>query len=119
METIMAFAVGGMVAGAVYLFLSRQLLRVLFGVILLSNAVNVAILLVGRLTPGQAPLIGKGQEVLGQGLANPLPQALILTAIVIGFGLLSFVLALVYRGYQELGTLDSSQMRTAEPEDAR
>lgn len=117
METIMAFAVGGMVAGAVYLFLSRQILRVLFGVILLSNAVNVSILLVGRLTVGQPPLIAAGQDALGQGLSNPLPQALILTAIVIGFGLLSFALALAYRAYQELGTLDSSLMRTAEPKE--
>ncbi|MFV3129315.1 Na+/H+ antiporter subunit C [Niveispirillum sp. KHB5.9] len=117
METIMALAVGGMVAGAVYLFLSRQFLRVLFGVVLLSNAVNVAILTVGRLTPGQPPLIAPGTEILAQGVSNPLPQALILTAIVIGFGLLSFALALGWRAYQELGTLDSGAMRAAEPED--
>ena len=49
-------------------------------------------------------------------VANALPQALILTAIVIGFGLLAFALVLVYRGYQSLGTLDSDAMRSAEPE---
>lgn len=118
METIMAFVVGAMVAGAVYLFLSRQLLRILFGVILLSNAVNLAILLVGRLTVGGAPLIGVGEDVLSRDLSNPLPQALILTAIVIGFGLLAFALVLAYRGYQELGVLDTDAMRSAEPEDA-
>lgn len=117
METIMALAVGGMVAGAVYLFLSRQMLRVLFGVILLSNAVNVAILTVGRLTPGQPPLIDGAAGVLERGVSNPLPQALILTAIVIGFGLLSFVLVLAWRAYQEMGTLDTSSMRVAEPEE--
>ncbi len=113
----MSLAVGGMVAGAVYLFLSRQFLRILFGVILLSNAVNVAILTVGRLTQGQPPLIASNAETMAQGVSNPLPQALILTAIVIGFGLLSFALALGWRAYQEMGTLDTSAMRVAEPED--
>jgi len=119
METIMALAVGVMVAGAVYLFLSRQYLRVMFGVILLSNAINVAILTIGRLTPGRPPLIDKGGEVLAQGVSNPLPQALILTAIVIGFGLLAFALALGWRAYQEMGTLDTTRMRAAEPEDGQ
>ncbi|MBP7335132.1 Na+/H+ antiporter subunit C [Niveispirillum sp.] len=119
MEVIMALTVGGMVAGSVYLFLSRQYLRVMFGVIVLSNAVNVAILTVGRLTSGRAPLISRGNEVMDQAAANPLPQALILTAIVIGFGLLAFALALGYRAYQEMGTLDTAAMRAAEPEDKR
>jgi multicomponent Na+:H+ antiporter subunit C len=48
-------------------------------------------------------------------VANALPQALVLTAIVIGFGLFAFALTLVYRGYQNLGTLDSDEMRLAEP----
>lgn len=117
MNAIMALVVGGMVAAAVYLFLSRQYLRVLFGVILLSNAINVAILTIGRLTPARPPLIGQGEEVLAAGMSNPLPQALILTAIVIGFGLLSFALALGWRAYQEMGTLDSAAMRAAEPEE--
>lgn len=117
MEVIMSLTVGGMVAGAVYLFLSRQFLRVMFGVILLSNAVNLAIMTVGRLTRGRPPLIDKGGEVLAHGVSNPLPQALILTAIVIGFGLLSFALALGWRAWQEMATLDSSAMRAAEPEE--
>lgn len=117
MEVIMALTVGGMIAGSVYLFLSRQYLRVMFGVIVLSNAINVAILTVGRLTPGHAPLIVPGAEVVAPGAANPLPQALILTAIVIGFGLLSFALALGWRAYQEMGTLGTEAMRVAEPEE--
>jgi multicomponent Na+:H+ antiporter subunit C len=50
-------------------------------------------------------------------VANALPQALVLTAIVIGFGLFAFALTLVYRGYQSLGTLNSDEMRLAEPKD--
>lgn len=115
MEIVMAFVIGIMVAGSVYLLLSRNLLRLLFGVILLSNAVNLVIMTVGGLTLGLPPLIGGDATVLAEPYSNPLPQALILTAIVIGFGLLSFSLVLVYRGYQELGTLDSDRMREAEP----
>lgn len=118
MEVIMALTVGGMVAGSVYLFLSRQYLRVMFGVIVLSNAINVAILTVGRLTSGHAPLIAPGMEVMEPAAANPLPQALILTAIVIGFGLLAFALVLGWRAYQEMDTLGTDAMRAAEPEDA-
>lgn len=115
MEIVLAFTVGALVAGSVYLLLSRNLLRLLFGVILLSNAVNLAIFLVGGLTFGEPPLIAAGQKMLEGTYANPLPQALILTAIVIGFGLLAFSLVLVYRGHQEMGTLDGDALRVAEP----
>ncbi|WP_114394350.1 Na+/H+ antiporter subunit C [Oleisolibacter albus] len=115
MEIVLAFTVGALVAGSVYLLLSRNLLRLLFGVILLSNAVNLSIFLVGGLTFGAPPLIAEGRSVLEAPYANPLPQALILTAIVIGFGLLAFSLVLVYRGHQEIGTLDGDALRLAEP----
>ncbi|MFC7334331.1 Na+/H+ antiporter subunit C [Rhodocista pekingensis] len=118
MEVVMAFVIGILVAGSVYLLLSRNVLRAVFGVILLSNAVNLVILTVGGLSLGLPPLIGPEAKVLAEPYSNPLPQALILTAIVIGFGLLSFALALVYRAYQELGTLDSDGMRVAEPPEA-
>ncbi|HYC06065.1 MAG TPA: Na+/H+ antiporter subunit C [Azospirillaceae bacterium] len=115
MELVMAIASGVMVAIAVYLLLSRHLLRLLFGVILLSNAANLAIFTLGGLTEGEPPLIGPDAEILAAGTANSLPQALILTAIVIGFGLLAFALVLVYRGYTVFGTLDSDEIRAAEP----
>ena len=115
METIMAFTVGIMAAGSVYLMLSHNLVRVLFGLILLSNAANFVIFAAGGMTEGLPPLIGAGEKALTGAYSNPLPQALILTAIVISFGLLAFALVLVYRGYQELGTVDSDRMRLAEP----
>jgi len=117
METVMAFTIGAMVAGSVYLLLCHNVLRLLFGVILLSNAINLAIFTLGGLSLGNPPLIDGAEKVLAEGTSNSLPQALILTAIVIGFGLLAFALVLVYRGYQEMGTLDSDQMRVAEPAD--
>jgi multicomponent Na+:H+ antiporter subunit C len=111
----MAFTIGVMAAGSVYLLLSHNLVRVLFGLILLSNAANFVIFAAGGMVEGLPPLIERGSTVLTEPYSNPLPQALILTAIVISFGLLAFALVLVYRGYQELGTVDSDRMRLAEP----
>lgn len=111
----MAFTLGFMAAASVYLLLSHNLVRVLFGLILLSNAANFVIFAAGGMTEGLPPLIAPGAKELTGVYSNPLPQALILTAIVISFGLLAFALVLVYRGYQELGTVDSDRMRLAEP----
>ena len=115
METLLAIMVGALVAGAVYLMLARDVLRFLFGLILISNAANLLIFGAGGLTPEAPPLIPEGMDAPLPGVANALPQALVLTAIVIGFGLFAFALVLVYRGYQRLGTLDSDAMRLAEP----
>ena len=115
MTTVLALLVGILVAASVYLMLARNVLRFLFGLILLSNAVNLTILAAGRLESAAPPLVPKGYEQPVGAVANALPQALILTAIVIGFGLLAFALVLVYRGFYELGTLDTDAMREAEP----
>ncbi|MDD2605650.1 MAG: Na+/H+ antiporter subunit C [Desulfobacteraceae bacterium] len=120
MQSLLPLLVGAMVAASVYLMLCRDLIRFIFGLVLASNAVNLLILAAGRADVLSPPLIARGQSVPGQAMANALPQALILTAIVIGFALLAFVFVLFYRAYQELGTVDSEAMRTAEsdPDDA-
>jgi len=115
METILALLVGILVAASVYLMLARNILRFIFGLVLLSNAANLTIFVAGRLTRAEPPLVPAGLSAPPELVANALPQALILTAIVIGFGLLAFALALVFRGYQSLGTLDTDAMRFAEP----
>ena len=117
MELIASGLVGALVAAAVYLMLSRDLLRFLFGLILISNAANLAIFASGRLTTGAPPLIAEGSDFPAEGVANALPQALVLTAIVIGFGLFAFALTLTLKAYKRLGTLDTSDMRVAEPRD--
>ncbi len=116
MEPILAILVGVLVAAAVYLMLARNLLRFLFGLILISNAANLTIFASGRLTLGAPPLIAEGADGPAGLVANALPQALVLTAIVIGFGLFAFALVLAYRAYETLGTLDTDEMRVAEPE---
>lgn len=117
METVLALLVGILVAASVYLMLARNLIRFLFGLVLLSNAANLTIFIAGGLTPAMPPLVPEGLARPAEVVANALPQALVLTAIVIGFGLLAFALVLVYRGYRVLGTLDSDAMRFAEPDE--
>ena len=116
MDVALALIVGLLVACSIYLMLSRSVLRFIFGLLLLSNAANLTIFTAGRLTRAEPPLIPKGLSAPAELVSNALPQALILTAIVIGFGLFAFSLSLVFRTYRELGTLNSDAMRIAEPE---
>lgn len=119
MDFLVALMVGALIAASVYLMLARDVLRFLFGLVLISNAANLLIFASGGLTPEVPPLVPEGALLPEPGVANALPQALVLTAIVIGFGLFAFALVLVYRGYQTMGTLDSDHMRVAEPEEER
>ena len=98
-----------MTAAALYLMLSGVLVRFVFGFMLMGNAVNLLIFAAGRLTHVDPPLIGPGRAVLSGPAANALPQALILTAIVIGFAMTTFLLILLYRAYDQTGTLDADQ----------
>ncbi|MEM8630080.1 MAG: Na+/H+ antiporter subunit C [Pseudomonadota bacterium] len=117
MEALIAVVAGCLVAGAVYLMMARNVLRFIFGLVLISNAANLIIFASGRMTAGAPPLVPKGADAPVGQVANALPQALVLTAIVIGFGLFAFALVLVFRAYTSLGTLDSGEMRVAEPRD--
>ena len=114
MEILCAGLVGVMVAASIYLILDRNLIRFIFGLILAGNAINLLIFAVGRLDSQRPPLIPDPATAAQGPFANALPQALILTAIVIGFALLSFIFVLFYRTYQELGTVDTELMRVAE-----
>lgn len=118
MEGFMAIVVGIFFTVAIYLMLSQYIIRILLGVAILGNAVNMLLFIAGRVTREAPPIIGKGAETLSPTAANPLPQALILTAIVISFSFFAFLLVLAYRAYQTLKTDDTHQMRLAEPEDA-
>ncbi|MBY5935584.1 Na+/H+ antiporter subunit C [Tateyamaria omphalii] len=115
MEALLAITIGVLVATSVYLMLARNVLRFIFGLVLISNAANLIIFVSGRLTAGAPPLIPEGADGPVGDVANALPQALVLTAIVIGFGLFAFALVLMFRAYTTLGTLYSDDMRIAEP----
>jgi len=115
MEAVFSILVGLFFSTAIYLMLSRHSVRMLLGIAILGNAVNLLLFTAGRLTREIPPIIGGGQDVLAPGAANPLPQALILTAIVISFSFFCFLLVLVWRAFQALKTDDTDEMRMAEP----
>lgn len=118
MDFVLAALVGCFVALGVYLLLSRSLIRMLLGLVVFGNGVNLLIFTAGRLTREIAPIVPDGLEQPAGPIANPLPQALILTAIVIGFAMFSFLLVLAYRAYQSLDADNTDNMRVAEPNDA-
>jgi multicomponent Na+:H+ antiporter subunit C len=115
MEALLALLIGALVAASVYLMLSRHVVRFLFGLVLFSNAVNLLLFAAGRVLWGEPPLVPDGASAPLEAVANPLPQALILAAIVIGFGLLAFALVLSVRAAGALDTADLDAMRAAEP----
>jgi len=118
MELIISIVAGVLLAASFYLLMRQNLLRFIIGLIILGNAVNLIIFTMGRLTRARPPVIPKGQKVIEGAYANPLPQALILTAIVISFGLLAFTLVLVYRNYAANQAIDSDDVRTSESADS-
>ncbi|ADW18249.1 multisubunit potassium/proton antiporter, PhaC subunit [Desulfobulbus propionicus DSM 2032] len=103
MEALAACTVAVLVTCGVYLLLRARTFSVVVGLSLLSYAVNLFLFFTGRLLGKAPPLIGStaGDEAP---LADPLPQALVLTAIVIGFGMTAFVLILALRARGELGS---------------
>ena len=115
MEIVLALLVGCFFALSFYLMLSQHTIRILLGIALLGNATNMLIFTAGRVTRDVPPIVPDHLYVPAEATANPLPQALILTAIVISFSLFAFVLVLVYRAYQDLGTDTASEMVEAEP----
>lgn len=117
-ESVFAGVAGLFLAAAVYLILSRALVRMMLGVVLLGNGVNLLIFVAGRLTRAAPPIAPKGSEAPLGAFANPLPQALILTAIVIGFAMFAFLMVLTFRAYQALDADNTDHMRLAEPEGA-
>jgi multicomponent Na+:H+ antiporter subunit C len=110
MEILMAFLIGIIFMSATYLMLSKSLLRIIVGTGLLSHGVHLLLLTMGGLKRGAAPLLGQHAE----SYTDPLPQALILTAIVISFGITALFLVVAYRTYQELGTDNMELMRGKE-----
>ena len=118
MEQITAIVSGAMIAGSFYLLMRRSLLRFVIGLIMLSNGVNLLIFTMGRLTRAVPPVIPKGAKVPPEPFANPLPQALILTAIVISFGLLAFTLVLVYRHFAAGRSIEADDVRLSEPNES-
>jgi len=114
METLLAIVVGGLYACGLYMLMRRNVVKFVIGLALLSHAANLLIFTAAGLTRGKAPLVPEGATRLSPPFADPLPQALILTAIVISFGVMGFALVLVRRSFEEAGTDDVDELRTTE-----
>jgi len=106
MNLLLAIVIGGLFAAAIYLLLRRSIVKLAIGLSILSNAANLVIFAAAGLTRGVPPLVAPGQVAPPAGAADPLPQAMILTAIVISFGVLAFTLVLIHRVYQDVGSDD-------------
>jgi multicomponent Na+:H+ antiporter subunit C len=101
---------------ATYLVLQPSFVKILFGFILLSNAANLVVLSVsGDPTGKHAPVLSPG----GGPYADPLPQALVLTAIVIGFGLLSYLVVLLYRIFLDQRTANAAELFGETPNESK
>jgi multicomponent Na+:H+ antiporter subunit C len=106
MEVLLALASGTLYATGIYLMLRRRLAQLIIGLGLISNGTNLLIFLAGGLTRGRPPVVPEHSKALAAPYADPVPQALVLTAIVIGFGLLAFALVLAHRVHESSGTDD-------------
>lgn len=102
------------VTAGVYLSFSKDVFRCVLGLALFGSAANLALFVSGRIDVMAPAVVPLGETVL-QNAANPLPQALVLTAIVIGFALVCYSLALALRLIQSTGTDDAQALRMAEP----
>ena len=106
MEALLALASGALYAAGVYMMLRRRLAQLIIGLGLISNGTNLLIFTAGGLTRARPPVVPEGAVALDGPYADPVPQALVLTAIVIGFGLTAFSLVLAHRVHASVGTDD-------------
>jgi multicomponent K+:H+ antiporter subunit C len=99
-ELLVASGIGVLTAGGIYLSLRKRTFPVVLGITMLSYAINVFLFSMGRIVVDQPPIYGKDVAQY----TDPLPQALVLTAIVISFGMSAFVVVLALRAYLESGS---------------
>lgn len=109
MEFLVASAIGLMTAASVYLILQLRTFPIVVGLTLLSYAINIFLFISGRLVVDEPPIISGADSY-----ADPLPQALVLTAIVISFGMTALIVVLALRGFLESAT-DTADLPTDEP----
>jgi multicomponent Na+:H+ antiporter subunit C len=114
MTVLLAVVVGLLYTAAIYLMLRRSVVRLVFGLVLLGHAANLLIFTAGGLVRGRPPIVAEGGFTPPVGVADPIPQALVLTAIVIGFAVVAFAAVLVHRTVDQTGTDDVDDMRSTE-----
>ena len=113
METVLAVVTGGLYAAGLFMMLRRSIVKLIIGIGLLGHAANLLIFTIAGLTRGHPPLLSDAPNTSVR-FADPIPQALILTAIVIGFAVQAFALALIHRVVQTVGTDDLDNMKATD-----
>lgn len=112
MVWILSITAGTLVAAGTYMIMQRRLLQVVLGLSLLSHATNIMIIASGWIGDGRAPIILPGEKNIDPaGFVDPLPQAMVLTAIVISFAMTAFLLVLVLSAYRRFQTDDVDEIR--------
>jgi multicomponent Na+:H+ antiporter subunit C len=114
MNTAMAIVIGILYAAGMYMILRRSMVKLIIGLALLSHAANLLIFTMATLQRGGPPLVPGDQDALQVPYADPLPQALILTAIVISFAVSAFAAIMIYRVYRVTGTDDLDELHTTD-----
>jgi len=117
MELLLVLVIGLLYAAGVYLILRRSMVKLLLGIMLLGNGANILIFLLGKITKGKPPVMDEAHKVFHEIYADPIPQALILTAIVISFGLTSFAIVLLKRVHALVDSDDLDDLNTPEEEE--
>lgn len=110
METILILLTGFLFTCGFHMILQRDFSRIVIGILFLGQAANLAILTLPGLGGGVTPIVRPGATAPPAGHPDPLPQALILTAIVIGFGMIAFTVVLFMKAHRDLGTDDADAL---------
>jgi multicomponent Na+:H+ antiporter subunit C len=110
MEIILSILTGLLFAAGLFLMLHKGMVKLILGIMMLSYATNLFIFIVARITRGLPAIIPRNQDVLANSFADPVSQALILTAIVIGFGIQAFAIVLIKRVYAATGTTNMDEL---------
>jgi len=114
MELIMAVFIGFLFGAATFCLLRRSVFRLVLGIMILGQAANLLVFTSGGLVKGDPAIIPGDETVLSASAADPLPQALVLTAIVIGFGVIAFTIALLHRAERSVGSDDLDEFDNTE-----
>ena len=116
MPILFAILIGTLFAGGIYMILRRSIVKIILGLALLGQGANMLILAMGSTTYELPPIIAEGETTLTGNFIDPVPQALILTAIVIGFGAQAFAVVLVKRVYAVVASDDLDVMMETDKE---
>lgn len=114
MNVMLAIIIGILYTAGLYMMLRRSLVKVIIGLVLLGHAANLLIFTLGKMVKGKPSFIAENAQILTEPYSDPVPQALILTAIVIGFGIQAFAIVLYKRTYQTVGSDDIDKLRTTD-----